>query len=331
MQHMYNCTTVLPKNLPGANSASSPGSEQENFLRETIMKRPILYTAGNDEQAPLASLIIEIHNESDLKGQRTMPNFTTPQTNISSLKRPVIFHPSFVITRAAAWLAILLLLLVACAPSTSIPQSIATPTHTLAPTATPQPTATKLPSGTVLFQADWSHGLSSWGSTHGWKVVQGQLETDTSDTPLLAIPYKPTVTDYAIEIRLRIVRLLRTNWGYFNIVAARQSGRDGYNAGVDGLEGSLSRPNGAHPQAQVYIDPYSSMAQGNAYPVDYEPGSQWHTFRVEVSGNEAILLVDGVQIGRASSQNTDLLSNGPISLVSSLVVLRVSDLRIITL
>jgi hypothetical protein len=58
---------------------------------------------------------------------------------------------------------------------------------------------------------------------------------------------------------------------------------------------------------------------------------QRHTFRVEVSGNEAILLVDGVQIGRASSQNTDLLSNGPISLISSLVVLRVSGLRIITL
>lgn len=261
-----------------------------------------------------------------------MPGLTSPQPNSSSLpRRPLTSHPSFVIARAAMWLAIFLLLPAACAPGSSIPQSNATPTHTLAPTATPQPTATKLPAGMVLFQADWSHGLSSWDGTHGWKVVQGQLETDTSDTPLLVIPYKPAVTDYAIEIRLRIVRLLRTNGGYFNIVATRQSGRDGYHAGVDGLEGSQSRPNGAHPQAQVYIDPYSSMALGSAYPVDYEPGLQWHTFRVEVSGNEAILLVDGVQIGRASSQNTDLLSNGPISLVSSLVVLRVSSLRIITL
>ena len=43
------------------------------------------------------------------------------------------------------------------------------------------------------------------------------------------------------------------------------------------------------------------------------------------------LLDDGVQIGSASSQQTDVLSNGPIGFSSELVILRVSSLRILTL
>ena len=63
----------------------------------------------------------------------------------------------------------------------------------------------------------------------------------------------------------------------------------------------------------------------------YEPGSGWRTYRVEVQGSEASLLVDGMQIGSASSQQTDALSNGPIRFSSELVILRVSNLRILTL
>ena len=73
------------------------------------------------------------------------------------------------------------------------------------------------------------------------------------------------------------------------------------------------------------------MSQGSGIPQDYEPGSGWHTYRVEVQGNEASLLDDGVQIGSASSQQTDVLSNGPIGFSSELVILRVSGLRILTL
>ena len=41
--------------------------------------------------------------------------------------------------------------------------------------------------------------------------------------------------------------------------------------------------------------------------------------------------VIGIQIGIASSQQTDVLSNGPIRFSSELVILRVSNLRILTL
>src|SRR5438132_753010 len=44
------------------------------------------------------------------------------------------------------------------------------------------PTPTPLPAGTVLYHADWSHGLTVWPGVHGWRVVQGQLESDTSSS-----------------------------------------------------------------------------------------------------------------------------------------------------
>lgn len=243
----------------------------------------------------------------------------------------VIYCASLVRVCARLSLIVLLLVLVACGAGSSPAQRQVGSSRTSLPTKSALPTATPIPVGTVLYQANWSHGLTSLQGTRGWKVVQGQLETSTGDPAMLAVPYRPTVINYAIEIRLQIVRLFQTNGGYFIIMASKEAGRDGYEAGVNGLEGSTSRPNGAHPQAQVYIDPISSMAIGSAYPIDYEPGSQWHTFRVEVQGNEAILLVDDVQIGRASSEKTDLLSNGPIRLSSALLDLRVSSLRIISL
>ena len=44
-----------------------------------------------------------------------------------------------------------------------------------------------------------------------------------------------------------------------------------------------------------------------------------------------VCLIDGVQIGRASSEQTDVLSNGPIGLSSELVVLRISSIRVLAL
>jgi hypothetical protein len=195
----------------------------------------------------------------------------------------------------------------------------------------PSPTATPLPAGTVLYKADWSHGLAGWQGTHGWKVVQGQLESDSSGSATFTIPYRPSVSDYAVEVRIQVVRSVPPHGGYFLISAPKSPGKDGYHAGVLGLEGSAPRPNGAHPQSQVYLDPTGDISPGSGFPKDYEPGSGWHTYRVEVRGNEASLLDDGVQIGSASSQQTDVLSNGPFAFSSELVILRVSSLRILTL
>ena len=193
------------------------------------------------------------------------------------------------------------------------------------------PTPTPLPAGTVLYQADWSHGLTGWTGAQGWKVVQGQLVSTSSGTATFTIPYRPTVSDYAVEVRIQIVHSVPPYGGYYEIVAPKLAGKDGYHAGVLDLKAPGPRPFGDHPQSQVYLDPSGDMNPGSGIPQDYEPGSGWHTYRVEVRGNEASLLDDGTQIGSASSQQTDVLSNGPIEFSCALVILRVNDLRILTL
>ena len=183
----------------------------------------------------------------------------------------------------------------------------------------------------MLYQADWTHGLAGWPGAHGWKVVQGQLESDTSGSATFTLPYQLTVSDYAIEFRLQVVRSLPPYSGDYEIVAPKLTDKDGYHAGIFNLKGPGPRPFGDHPQSQVYLDPSSPASQSSGMPQDYEPGSGWHTYRVEVQGNEVSLLDNGTQVGSASSERTDTLSNGTIEFDSTLVILRVSNLRILTL
>ncbi|GAC1388554.1 MAG: hypothetical protein NVS4B12_02820 [Ktedonobacteraceae bacterium] len=126
------------------------------------------------------------------------------------------------------------------------------------------------------------------------------------------------------------MRLLHENGGYFSFSAPSLAGKNGYATGISDLEGSQPRPNGAHPSAQVSLDPLTA-GQGTGRPIDYEPHFDWHTYRVEVQDNEVSFLSDGVSLVLASSDQTDSLSNGPISFSSDLLILHISSLRILTL
>jgi hypothetical protein len=217
-------------------------------------------------------------------------------------------------------------ILAACTSGTGTSPASSSPRATPTVAVTPSPT---MAPGTVLFQANWSQGLSGWSGTQGWTIVQGQLEVNSGSSATLAIPYRPVVSNYAIEVRLQVVRLLQDHGGSFVFAAAKQKGKDGYQAGV--LDLKKPGPFGSHPQAQALIDPYNDMSQGCCQPIDYEPGYEWHTYRIEVRDNEVRLLDDGTQIAHADSNATDTLSNGPLSLNSSLVVLRISSLSITAL
>src|SRR5437660_12925192 len=122
----------------------------------------------------------------------------------SQLSHP---EPPFLkpVSMPLAFLVVFLLFaLGACSAATS---STTVPSQTTVPSARQSsPTPTSLPAGIALYQANWSHGLAASPGTHGWKVVQGQLESDASGSATFTIPYQPTVTDYAIEFRLQIVR-----------------------------------------------------------------------------------------------------------------------------
>ncbi|GLV54690.1 hypothetical protein KDH_15370 [Dictyobacter sp. S3.2.2.5] len=199
------------------------------------------------------------------------------------------------------------------------------------PTPTPrQPTATPVPANTLLYESNWSLGLDHWHASPGWKILGKNLQTEPMDNLSLTIPYQPKVSNYAVEARLQIVHVA-SNGGKVLISADRQPNKDGYRAGILNLLQTNVRPNGSHPQVQAYIDPSGSMDRGSFETMDYEPGTQWHIFRVEVSGSRASLLIDDRSISDALSIKTDTLSDGPIRITGSKVILRLSSVRVTTL
>jgi len=216
-----------------------------------------------------------------------------------------------------------LLLLAACSGNASTTPS-ASPTARVSPT----PSSPAIPAGTVLYQADWSHGFGGWQVTGGWKATNGYLQSDGSDNISITAPYRPTVLNYAVEVHLQVVSVVQVG-GFFILSADRMPGRDGYNATVSSLltpgltSGSLA------PKLAMAIDPLSSMEDYQIH--DYQAGSDLRTYRIEVRGPQATLLLNGARNIQAVSDSTSYLSNGPIRLKCGLVILRVSDFRIIAL
>lgn len=225
-------------------------------------------------------------------------------------------------------LGCLIFLLTACTSgSTQTPASV--------PTALPTPTATPtqpgVPSGTILFQSNWSHGLAPWSASPGWKIVNGMPQSDLSQNNTLTPPYHLTTLSYAIEFRFQILKVPYSG-GFFVVKASRTQDKDGYTAGVLGLLGPAPHSEFANPQIQIYLDPLEALENPNsARPSDYEPGTFWHTFRVEVQGPVASFFADGFRKGTAASTQTDLLSNGPLRLISAGAIVRVAYVRIIAL
>src|SRR5437763_1487430 len=114
------------------------------------------------------------------------------------------------------FLALLILLLLsptACSPSASPAAHQSSPVSIRIASLSPT-----LPSGTLLYQADWSHGLAGWQASEGWKVMNGALQSNGGSKLSITIPYEPTVPNYAIEFRLQIVNVPE-NGGFLTLSA----------------------------------------------------------------------------------------------------------------
>lgn len=221
---------------------------------------------------------------------------------------------------------LLLALFAACSTGNAGLRVTGSPAARISPT----PTMPIVPAGTVLFRADWSHGLSAWGNPQGWKIVNGMAQSNLSTDDALTVPYIPVVHNYVIECRFQIVSVPRTG-GSFIVRAPHQPGMDGYTAGILSLyaPGARTSPYG-NPEALVYLDPLDDM-QARVAPIDYDPGYNWHTYRVQIKGPAGDLFIDGADSSTAVSEQNDWLSNGPLRLMSSLAVVRVSSVTITAL
>jgi hypothetical protein len=215
----------------------------------------------------------------------------------------------------------------------------ASPTHTAPGTATPRssptggvpvsPTPSYAP-GTVLYKADWSHGLGGWHASQGWSIVQGQLQVNSLPDTTLTVPYMPATSNYAVEVDVQVVKVLKQSDNEFLVVVPSSSHGDGFKGGFESLYQPVYRPS---------PDFYTGFAQAIAnnlnvnagiQQIDFVPGKRMRTYRIEVSGNQVTLFVDGAEDSTTTSLES-AFSNGPIQLQSGGLMLSIGGLRIIAL
>ena len=205
-------------------------------------------------------------------------------------------------TLAATTFALATLALAACASATTTP-----------PTATPYRSPTPTPTPSVVYQADWSLGLTGWHATPGWSVSGGALVSDTGNKRTFTIPYTPTSVSYIVEMRIQLLKIPATG-GQFFLHGVPASGADGYYLGIFGLRAPGPHPFADHPTITAYIDPEDDQdpnAIANSVH-DYEPGDLYRTYQLTISGSAALIALDCHNFSYAESTVTSLLTTGPL-------------------
>lgn len=205
-----------------------------------------------------------------------------------------------------------------------------------APTATPQATATvaATPSATAIprlvYQADWSHGLDGWTATPGWSVSGGVLQSDMGSDREVTSPFLPPSSNYAVEFNLQIIQASQYPPTQFEFSTNPTASVDGYIALFDDIRtGYYMFAN--HPHLQIYINPMMDQDMNSFRPHDIEPGTKVWTYRVDVRGPEATLLLNGHVANWARSTKTSQLSAGPLHISCTGVELRLSDFKVYAL
>lgn len=174
-------------------------------------------------------------------------------------------------------------------PTSESRQAGTTPTIA-PPTAASSPSVT---SGTVLCQADWSSGMNGWVGASEWKVLNGKLLSDGTNTgPGVSVaptgsnsvmaPCQLSTTNYAVEATMQIVDT--PNNCYLAIrgrVQADSSEYDGYFVGYDSYFGD------------AVIIPFSpSIGFTPIKNTVYSPGLTEHIYRAEFRDNQITLKID---------------------------------------
>jgi hypothetical protein len=138
----------------------------------------------------------------------------------------------------------------------------------------PTRSATSLP-----YRADWAGGLGGWTTSKDWSVLNGQLLSAGQDGGTEAGALAPVdlsaVTDYAVEAEIKFVRET-FGYGRYGVMVRIQEDGPGYTFGHNEGNVVLGLSNGTGLDRQAYT-----------------PGNEWHTYRIEVRGNELHTFVDG--------------------------------------
>jgi hypothetical protein len=211
-------------------------------------------------------------------------------------------------------------------PTPTVPPT-PTPTPTAAPTPTPtaEPTPTPAP-GAVLYEADTSGGLERFDAGPGWNTVNGMLVSDGSAESVVYAPYDPgDLADYAIEVEIQFIDPRpdsRDDVG-FGIIA-----RDSGDGGIDAYywNNYTYEVAGSSVEPGLRLRSGEDKIAGQEFPLDGE----WHTYRLEVEGNQIRLYVDSGLV--LFAQDNKFLNPGLAGLwVSENAQINVRAFRIVTL
>lgn len=216
-------------------------------------------------------------------------------------------HPSWVVVGIAA-LAIIGAL-VAVAPSQ---QAHNTGTDRAGP-ASPFPTSTNTTSSpspgitlparlSLPYKADWSTGPAGWSGADGWSVTGGQMHSNGQNYGNAAGMVAPlnlaSIDNYAVEAEIQLLR--HTDAGMisgiasFGVVTRVQDDGSGYNAGPCVSSGIFSCASNQPDEGVAGL--WTDQGRTTLDVRPFQPGSDWHVYKVEVRGNTLTVSIDGYRV-----------------------------------
>jgi hypothetical protein len=140
--------------------------------------------------------------------------------------------------------------------------------------------------------------MNDWTGNAQWSTLSGMLVSNGSSSGTALPSFAPATGDYAVEARIQIVKLPTAYCCYyysaFGVIARYADdgqGPSGYIGRVD-IAGDTARNPPFPAKARIAPAPDSDKL----VEVDYTPGSQWHTYCLDVHGEQIRFLIDGHQV-----------------------------------
>lgn len=188
----------------------------------------------------------------------------------------------------------------------------------------------------VLCQANWSKGMNGWIGSSEWKVLDGKLLSDGSNTgpginvapsgsDSITSPCQPSTPNYAVEAKMQI--LDSPNDCYLAIrgrVQPASSGYSGYFVGFDSYFGDATiipfSPSDGFSSINGFLPSKSSI---------YNPGVSEHVYRVEFRDNQITLKIDNNVVLQVIDNR--YLNTGQVGLENGGCQISVSSFQVVAL
>jgi hypothetical protein len=206
------------------------------------------------------------------------------------------------------------------------PRIVSTFTPTPKSTRTPKPSPTPEPTVAALYLAT-GDDLAEWSGPN-WRFENGLLVNDGGgivSQPWLEAPYEAPNGGYAVESEIRVVGVASRHCEQsFGVVAG---GNDGVVWGGGVIYACDGVRRARLTDVTAWSEGYNRHRQLDS--ATFDPGQDWHTYRLEVDGTHLRLLIDGQPVLEAEDDEaTGEAQTGQVGLWSQGVGLEVRQVAV---